>query len=312
MPYDYDGDGYDDESGEQMPTEPGGPAQGDASHRYVTRDSRGDVWQMDDGDTVLEWAVFAGEDSRSIIPGSLRRIPIPAAPVAVFTPAPASAPQIMAPNVGDPAHKYVGTDTRGDVYQLFDGNNVIEWAVQVGADSRNIIPGSARNLGAPSAYTVAQAPQELKPLPAFEPANPRPPTATPNTPNPGSYGPPQTMPAPSAGVPGSVLINAAPPANLSSRADPRHVYVGRDTRGDVWQIFDGTNVLEWASPPGTNSGQIVPGTLRNLGAPSAATIAQNDGTLPAAPSAPTAPAGSEKSAALVYLGIAASILSALK
>jgi hypothetical protein len=60
----------------------------------------------------------------------------------------------------------------------------------------------------------------------------------------------------------------------------------------------------------------LPGTLRNLGAPSSMTIAQNDGTVAgpgAVTPAPTAPAGTaEKSTALVWLGIAASVLSVIK
>ncbi len=88
--------------------------------------------------------------------------------------------------------------------------------------------------------------------------------------------------------------------------------------------------MEWQVKGGDESGNMISGTARILGAPSSMTVAQNDGTKPGGPQSTTsqtisssanqgaagssaaATAPGEKSAVLVWAGIAASLLSALK
>lgn len=83
-----------------------------------------------------------------------------------------------------------------------------------------------------------------------------------------------------AGVPfdagGSPTVTNAPAAGSPIKGDPSHVYVGRDARGDVWQLFDlstGT-VKEWAVQPGADSRAMIPGSLRDIGPASSATVAK--------------------------------------
>lgn len=404
------------------------PLQGNPLHVYVGRDSRGDVWQTYDaaGNRVLEWAVAPGNDSRDNLPNTLRDLGPPSRYTIAQgpeTPPPANQPTPSAGNIGDRGHKYVGTDSRGDVYQLYDAStgNVLEWAVAVNADSRAIIPGTLRNLGAPSAGTVAQAPAGTVNVNTGTPGNQPTPTAanqiastaprTPGAPiaaNANAFagvigdtshkyvgtdargdvyqlydpagnrvlewavkpnadsrdiiagtlrdlGPPSRMTiaqrtnantagstgpgvpgnisgsTSSSGVPGTYQGDTGGTTEAGSaqarQADTRHKYVGRDSRGDVWQIFDGTNVIEWAVKAGDLSSNIIPGSGRNLGRPSAMTIAQDDGFRPGGPEdldvASVGSAGQNtrpgrelvnetKPAALVWIGLAASVISALR
>lgn len=316
------------------------PTQGDPAHKYVGRDSRGDVWQLFDPaqNRVLEWAVNPGEDSRNILTGTLRDIGAPSgmtvaqaggtvnASAAIPTttnqdtsaPAqstnlPTSAPATaLSRIVGDSRHKYVGTDSRGDVYQLYDpsSDRVLEWAVKINDDSRNMIAGSLRDLGAPSSATTAQRTDYQAP--------------TTNNSNPST--------TPSNATPGAVKTNQNTQTTAGGGqprpTDARHKYVGRLSNGnDVWQLFDGSNIIEWQTLGGDESGNFIRETIKNLGAPSSATIAQNDGTKPGGPQSMTSQtisstagqttttataAPGEKSAVLVWAGIAASLLSALK
>lgn len=323
------------------------PVQGDPAHKYVGQDERGQVWQTFDAaqNRVLEWAVAPGNDSRNIIGGSLRDLGAPSSMTIAQAPAgstlnaptstaiptttnrdtsapaqattlPTSAPAAAVSRiVGDARHKYVGTDNRGDVYQLYDpaGDRVLEWAVAVNDDSRNVISGSLRDLGAPSSMTTAQRSDYTAP--------------TTNNSNPSN--------APGNATPGAVQTNqntqTTAGAGQPRQSDARHKYVGRLPGGnDVWQLFDGVNVIEWQVKGGDESGNIISGTARNLGAPSSMTVAQNDGTKPGGPQSTTsqtisssanqgaagssaaATAPGEKSAVLVWAGIAASLLSALK
>lgn len=323
------------------------PVQGDPAHKYVGQDERGQVWQTFDAaqNRVLEWAVAPGNDSRNIIGGSLRDLGAPSSMTIAQAPAgstlnaptstaiptttnrdtsapaqattlPTSAPAAAVSRiVGDARHKYVGTDGRGDVYQVYDpaGDRVLEWAVAVNDDSRNVIAGSLRDLGAPSSMTTAQRSDYTAP--------------TTNNSNPSN--------APGNATPGAVQTNqntqTTAGAGQPRQSDARHKYVGRLPGGnDVWQLFDGVNVIEWQVKGGDESGNIISGTARNLGAPSSMTVAQNDGTKPGGPQSTTsqtisssanqgaagssaaATAPGEKSAVLVWAGIAASLLSALK
>ena len=326
---------------------------GDTSHKYVGSDSRGDVYQVFDGTNVIEWAVKYGDDSRNVIAGTVVNLGPPssmtvaqASDLAAKTGtdtavAPASntvtnsAPVVPAPSitantavaavVGDRSHKYVGTDARGDVYQLFDGTNVIEWAVKPGDDSRNAIAGTMVNLGPPSKMTVAQAPAAsvVNNTPAASTASPGAASSVPNptggkvgvsVPSNSQLG---TSPAVSngsvPGVPGSTIVNNPSTAPVGDtppqKTDPRHKYVGRDQRGDVWQIFDGTNVLEWAVKPGDPSGAVIAGTLTNLGPPSNYTVAQNDGTLPGSPGSTVPGTGANLTASQTAAGSSAPLTS---
>lgn len=87
---------------------------------------------------------------------------------------------------------------------------------------------------------------------------------------------------------------------MPNPSDPRHVYVGSvenpdvpGTTFDVYQLYDGApgqnRVLEWKVNANDLSGNLIPGTLRDLGPPSSASVAQ--APAPVTPPAPvTVPA----------------------
>ena len=289
------------------------PQPAAAGHVYVGTDSRGDVWQFFDGSRVLEWAVKVNDDSRNVIAGTLRDLGAPVAgpngtiaqattstaqPNAV-TPNPVTA---AAPQPAAAGHVYVGTDSRGDVWQFFDGSRVLEWAVKVNDDSRNVIAGTLRDLGTPV---------------VFDP--PRPATGGPGTggggPNGTATPPPPVTPAPGTATERTTTAGAVAalrPADAGPVSDPRHKYVGRDTRGDVYQLFDGQRVIEWAVKIGDASAAVLPGTYRDLGAPSAGTVAQAANlTAGAIPTTGTPAAAAESSKAALYVGLGVVALKAL-
>jgi len=297
------------------------PQPAAAGHNYVGTDARGDIWQFYDGERVLEWAVKVNDDSRNVIAGTMTdlgaphrtglRTPTAAElaqleaisqinpPVSVTTSdpfPPVTPPQIIvqtakelpplppppppmttttARQPGSTGHVYVGTDARGDVWQLFDGTRALEWAVNVNDDSRNVIAGTLRDLGAPVAGpngTIAQRPATGGPGTGGGGPNG---TATPP--------PPSTVATTTAGT---IPTNTVTPNTVTATTARRpgaagHVYVGTDARGDVWQLFDGTRVLEWAVNVNDDSRNVIAGTLRDLGAPVAGpngTIAQRPTT----------------------------------
>lgn len=263
------------------------PKQSDPRHVYVGRDSRGDVWQLiDEGGNVIEWAVAAGDYSGNVVAGTIRNLKAPSANTIAQGPGPAPIGDTIP---DDPKHRYAGTAPNGDRYQLTDdGGNVIQWVVPFGADSRQIIPSTIQNLGKPAGSTETPPPiaPTLPPLPFIADA-------------------------------GTVLLNPSP--TPPKQSDPRHKYVVRDSRGDVWQLFDGANVLEWAVKRGDLSGNVIAGTVKNLGAPSSMTVAQDDGyrenpgpVVTAFPAPTATAAAGDKSTILVLLGIAASVAGVFK
>lgn len=258
-------------SGEVVSTSssPGGKVQGDPSHVYVGREWVGtdlfDVWQLyrAESGTVLEWRVKAGYDSRAIIWSTYRDIGPPSnmtvaqAPAGVYS---------RTPRKGDPSHWYVGTDYRGDGWQQYLASNgtVQQWFVAPGDDSRNIIAGSNVNLGPWSAATsvpasavtggggVTRPPEPPPPPPTTQP-QPPPVNNTGTTNNTGGYNGGANLP------------------NPGRASFPSHFYVGRTTTGDFWQLFDGTNVIQWRVNFGDESGAKIPGTDENKGPWSAMT-----------------------------------------
>lgn len=63
-----------------------------------------------------------------------------------------------------------------------------------------------------------------------------------------------------------------------NQSDARHVYVGRDGRGDVWQIADSSGMVhEWASHIGEPSGAVIAGSMTPLGPAGPMTVAQVPG-----------------------------------
>jgi hypothetical protein len=285
-----------------------------AGHVYVGTDSRGDVWQFFDGSRVLEWAVNVNDDSRNVIAGTLRDLGAPVAgPNGTIAQATASTalPNAVTPNpvprtppqAAAAGHVYVGTDSRGDVWQFFDGSRVLEWAVNVNDDSRNVIAGTLRDLGAPVAGpngTIAQ-----------KPATGGPGTGGGGPNGTGAKAPPVSV-APGTTTTAGGVVGGVRPADAGPVSDPRHKYVGRDTRGDVWQLFDGSRVLEWAVKVGDASAAVLPGTYRDLGAPSAGTVAQAADLTPSAiPTTGTPAAAAETSKAAFYIGLGVVALKAL-
>ena len=51
------------------------------------------------------------------------------------------------PTPGDPSHVFVGTDSSGDKWKVWDGNRWVQWSVLPGDDSRNVISGSIVSSG---------------------------------------------------------------------------------------------------------------------------------------------------------------------
>ena len=287
-------------------------------HVYVGTDSRGDVWQFFDGSRVLEWAVKVNDDSRNVIAGTLRDLGGPVAgPNGTIAQATASTAQpnavtpnpvtAAAPQPAAAGHVYVGTDSRGDVWQFFDGSRVLEWAVKVNDDSRNVIAGTLRDLGAPVAGpngTIAQRPATGGPGTGGGGPNGTAPKAPPVTTAPSTTTPSTTAPR--------VVVPAVRPADAGPVSDPRHKYVGRDTRGDVWQLFDGNRVIEWAVNVGNPSAAVLPNSYRDLGAPSAGTVAQaSDLTAGPLTTTGTPAAAAENSKAAFYVGLGVVALKAL-
>lgn len=290
----------------------------DPRHVFVGNDWRGDVWQVvDEGGNVIEWATPPGAPSTDVIPLSVANL----GPVSVMTVAQAPVMPVLSflPGAGDKipddkAHVYQGYDKIGDIYSMTDAaGNLVTWHVALNDDSRNAIP-STIGISPPKTPTGIAAPSS--PISAVKPTGDGSTTKT---------------PANTLGVPGGVLINPAVPVNTLTTAtydysapiqtDARHKYVGRQGSTDYWQIYDGTNVIEWQVKAGDESGRIIAGTARNLGPPSDKTIAGVDGTTTTAPLTPIAKIPGATTAAqstgsgvtvVAVLGVVASLIGAFK
>lgn len=232
------------------------PNISDSAHKYVGTIADSDpntglyydVYQLYDvsQNRVLEWRVLADDLSGNFINGSLRDLGPPSR--ATIAQAPQSAATVAAPGstaniqrgiTSDPRHIYISRDANGDRWGLTDeGGTRIDWLVNFGAPSGQVIPGTLRNLGA---STLPPPPPPPPPPVNSAPANP-PPAST-------------------------VGTQAAPPANtvsnvpVGSITDPRHTYAGRDERGDKWRLVDeGGSVIQWYTLPGNSSGAKIPGS----------------------------------------------------
>lgn len=280
----------------------------DPAHKYVgtVADSDPntglyyDVYQLYDAgqNRVLEWRVLADDLSGNIINGSLRDLGPPSRATIAQAPsvsggevAPGSTANIVRGITSDSRHIYLSRDANGDRWGMSDGTTRLEWLVNFGAPSGQILPGTLRNLG----------PVVANPLP------PPPVNSTPST-------------APGANTVGT---QAAPPPNtvsnvpVGSITDPRHTYAGRDERGDKWRLVDeGGSVIQWYTLPGNSSGAKIPGseTVVMLGSgrpnPSNGTGANTGNTGTNGAGSPAAPAPAGTGIGLItVLGV---VLSALK
>jgi hypothetical protein len=272
------------------------PVQGNPRHTYIRTDSGGDLWQVtDEGGNVIRWYVRPGDNSNAALPGTFQNLgrtestvtvanpsgglgaatnspppaPVSNPPPNTTTPATNTATLITGPSsaqdhasvASNPLHKYQGSDGTFDFWNLRDeAGNLVGWKVLIGHPSGDIYPGSLQNFGG-ALNSVTTRPATVTPPPAGGGGNV---TTTTGTGGGGTNG--------TAG--GTNLKGAPLPADAGKASDPRHKYVGRDARGDVWQLFDGVNVVEWAVKIGDQSGAVINSSLRNLGPPSANTVAQ--------------------------------------
>lgn len=235
------------------------PHQGDASHVYVGRDSRGDVWQLYDPsqDRVLEWAVVPGDDSRNQIAGTLHSLGAPSSMTVAQRPS-GSASSTAAHAISgaatvttntatttsplfDPTHRLVGHDAHGNaVYHLIDeGGRTVEWA----ENAQGVID-SSKHYVATSADSIVVEPTTTKVIVSNGGSG-----TTTNT-NAGSGA-------------GSTTITTT----VSPLFDPVHRLVGYDAQGDeVYHLIDeGGNTVEWAQ----NAAGLIDGTKHYLTGPSA-------------------------------------------
>ncbi len=247
----------------------GPPVKGDPAHDYVGREELGgqlvDVWQLYDPsrDRVLEWPVQAGDDSRNRI-GELRDLGPPSSMTVAQRPAGSGGAQ--PPPNGNPISLakptiLVGTTASGQpIKQLVDSGGLVKQWIEGNGAILDLV--NAPSYGTLFHTTMTDAP--------------KPGTGTGIVSGGGGTPPPggTTTPPPSGG--------GAP--GLPVKGDPSHFYVGRDARGDVWQLYVSTpgdphfdHVLEWAVLPGHDSKELIAGTLRDIGPPSSMTVAQRPG-----------------------------------
>lgn len=251
--------------------------QGDPSHTYITSysntagvDEEFDVWRTTDADgRVLQWATLHGDDSRSIIAGSLSVI---STPPPSNSPAPVTSPALT-PTRGDPSHSYVGTDSSGDVWDTRDSaGNVLRWSVKPGDDSRNVIAGTLRTISTSSNYA-----NSLPSTPVTVGANQTGLGAATSAPPPA----PATNAPPNYVTPGNTTPAAVAPSLYGSsnasriQGNPQHKYVGSDSKYDYWQITDSDgSVVQWAVLINHDSREIVDGTIKRIGGTAVAPVTQ--------------------------------------
>lgn len=209
-------------------------------------------WGVVDADgNLITWLTNRDPESSSdVIEGTVRN-----EGGASATPAPVT-PPTFAPVKGDPSHVYLGTDSRGDRWQVTDKDGAkISWAVRPGDDSRNVIDGSVVR-DAPRVATVANPQSGLgaatnAPAPAVV-SNPPPNVVNPSTSTPAAVAPAyyDNAPAGNAGNLSRVQGNSA------------HRYVGSDATRDFWELTDSDgSVVRWAVLLNRDSREIIEGSI---------------------------------------------------
>lgn len=200
-------------------------------HQFIGQDQNGnDVYQLvDEGGTTVRWTVAGGDDSRTVIPGTISTVPVapPPAPGQVTPGQPAVPAVVVAPppvvsSAFNPTHRFVGKDASGnDVFQLInESGQTVEWKVRAGDDSRNMLPGSVSLVS-------------------------------------GNEATPSRVTTP--------VVTAPPIVNTTgATADPTHRLVGTDNAGNqVYRLTDeGGNVVQWTVKRGDDSRNAIPGTMQ--------------------------------------------------
>lgn len=219
-------------------------------------------WGIVDADgNRITWLTKRDPDSSAdVIEGTLRN-----EGGATGTPAPTT-PPTFAPVKGDASHVYLGTDSRGDRWQVTDTSGAkISWAVRPGDDSRNVIDGSVVR-DAPRVTTVANPQAGLgagtnAPAPATV-SNPPPNVVNPSTSTPAVVAP-------------AYYDNA--PVNASRvQGNAAHRYAGSDATRDFWELTDSDgSVVRWAVPLNRDSREIIDGSIVRVGSAPAKTTASN-------------------------------------
>jgi hypothetical protein len=274
-------------------TLPNGQSQNVYNLRYDGSSDFGDYYAGNDLDgKAIRWAIEPNSyDVERYKEGSLSGFTAAdLTPAYVSRPADTSADVLTRPVASDPLHVYVRTENGRDFWRMEWGGGVYTWQTPVGQTSASIIQDTYGFVAGPVTQTTGTVTAPAVITGADGNVTVTTPPTDPVRASGASNqvtGSGQGGGGPNGSASGG-LVRAVPPADAGPRSSTAHVYVGRDSRGDVWQIFDGTNVIEWAVEIGEPSAALIDGTLRNLGAPSAGTVAQAAPTV--APSTPAAKA----------------------
>ena len=246
--------------------------QADPIHQQLAVITIDDVeyekWGIVDADgNRITWLTKRDPDSSAdVIEGTLRN-----EGGASNTPAPTT-PATFAPVKGDASHVYLGTDSRGDRWQVTDKDGAkISWAVRPGDDSRNVIDGSVVR-DAPRVATVANPQGGLgaatnAPAPAVV-SNPPPNVVNPSTSTGAAVAPAyyDNAPAGNAGNLSRVQGNAA------------HRYAGSDATRDFWELTDSDgSVVRWAVLLNRDSREIIDGSIVRVGGTTGTTSTRTNG-----------------------------------
>lgn len=282
---------------------PQGHIIGDSSHRYIGSSKTEDFYELTDAaGNIVHWAVPIGHDSREVIDGSLAYVKKPGG-----NPGSSQVINTGTATNGTPGSTLTQSNSTGaatsvaywlsrangrDTWQMKDeAGNLIQWQTEAGAPYQAAIDSTIANLG------------------------PQPVTAT------KTQSPPVNNNAPStdAGTNTKTVLG-----------DPSHKFLGSKDGYDWYYLTDEAgNVIRWAVKVGDDSRNIVAGTLQNLGASSNGTV--NSPTIPNQPTNPPTPpnrsdkgpmtppavpttktAGQQQSTVVVFAGLAAAALNALK
>lgn len=287
---------------------PQGHIIGDSSHKYIGSSGTEDFYELtDSAGHIVHWAVPLGHDSREVIPGSLAYVTKPAG-----NPGNSQVINTGTATNGTPGSTLTQSNSTGaatsvaywlsrangrDTWQMKDeAGNLIQWQTAAGAPYQAAIDSTIVNLGPqPVTATKTQSPAVTNNAPSTDSETNR-----------------------------STVLG-----------DPSHKFLGSKDGYDWYYLTDEAgNVIRWAVKVGDDSRNIVPGTLQNLGASSNGTV--NSPTIPNQPTNPPTPrtqnppnrsdtggmtppavpttktAGQQQSTVVVFAGLAAAALNALK
>ena len=221
----------------------------------------------------IRWQVARGDTYDRVLPGTVNRAPLPDR----------TSLANVKPVASESWHTYVKSENGRDFWSGRFGAGVYSWQTPVGMTSGSILQET---------YSYVPDPVSVPPLTTSSGSSAASNLVTGGT---VTKSPPATGGAgtggggPNGAASGVQTVGAVVPADAGARSYTNHVYVGRDARGDVWQIFDGNRVLEWAVKIGDQSAAVIDSSLRDLGPPSNMTVAKGTTTTGTTPTAGTTP-----------------------